>query len=123
MALLTGEQILAARDVEMERVAVPEWGGEVMVRVMEGTAKDRFEEETSGGGSEKRNVANFRARLAAACCCDEAGELIFTPQQAAALGRKSSKALDRVVTVAIRINAISAEAQKEIEGNSAGGPS
>ena len=37
MALLSKEQILKSDDLKSEIVAVPEWGGDVKVRVMTGT--------------------------------------------------------------------------------------
>ena len=46
-ALLTKEQMLAADDIKSERVEVPEWGGDVMVRGLTGTQRDAWEASMS----------------------------------------------------------------------------
>ena len=43
MNILSKEAILAADDLPREKVNVPEWGGEVLVRTMSGTDRDAFE--------------------------------------------------------------------------------
>ena len=41
--LLTRDKILSADDIRSERVKVPEWGGEVIVREMTGAERDEWE--------------------------------------------------------------------------------
>ena len=43
MAILGKKAILAAQDIPTEPVAVPEWGGEVLVRGLSGADRDAFE--------------------------------------------------------------------------------
>ena len=43
MGVLTREQILKADDMTTERVPVPEWGGEVLVKSLTGRQRDEFE--------------------------------------------------------------------------------
>ena len=98
--ILTREQILASQDLKKERVPVPEWGGDVFVRVMTGTERDAFEETIfKGGGS---NIGT-RARLAALTMIDEKGQRLFTDEDVQVLGEKSAPALDRVYTASIRL--------------------
>jgi len=106
MALLTKEQILQASDLKSELVQVPEWGGEVKVAVMSGTARDRLEASIVGknGG---QNLQNVRAKYVAASLVDDNGDLIFSETDISALGKKSAAALDRVFEVAQRLNHIS----------------
>ncbi|WP_299195759.1 hypothetical protein [uncultured Amphritea sp.] len=105
MALLTRDQILAADDHKTEVVPVPEWGGEVMVGTMSGTARDKLEASVIGknGGA---NLTNARAKYLAACVVDEAGNLMFSEKDITKLGSKSVAALDRVFEVAQRLNRI-----------------
>jgi hypothetical protein len=85
-------QILAADDLPREAVAVPEWGGvTVWVRTLTGTERDRFETQ---------------------------GARLFADGDAGALGKKSSKALDRLLEVAMRLSGIGAKQQEEAEKNS-----
>ena len=76
MALLSKAQILAADDTKQETVEVPEWGGEVIVAVMSGHARDRLEASIVGknGG---QNLQNIRAKYVAASLVDEKGEAKF----------------------------------------------
>ena len=118
MALLSRDAILAVVDLPMELVSVPEWGGEVNVRGLDGKDRDAFEASLVMQNGEAVNLANIRARLAALCIVDEAGERLFSDADMAALGRKSGAALDRVFSVAQRLSGMSDAAVKELQGNS-----
>jgi len=122
MPLLTKEQILAASDIKTKTVKVPEWGGEVSIKTMSGAERDGFEAAMFGEGG-KRKATNFRASLVARCLVDESGALMFSEKDVAALGEKSAKALDRVFSVAQKLNGISAEDVAEMEKNSDAAPS
>lgn len=121
MALLKHDQILAADDLVTEDVSVPEWGGEVRIRTLTGTERDRFEQslmEVKKDGSVKSNRDNVRARLLVLCIVNEQGEQEFSgAADIAALGRKSAAALDRVASAAQRLNAFSdADVEELAEG-------
>jgi hypothetical protein len=114
---LTAEQILAADDCgSLEKITVPEWGGDVYVKVMDGASRDRFELATSKA-MESPNTANVRASLAAATICDQAGKLLFSVSQVANLGKKSAVALDRIYAVSKRINRLQDDDIEELEKN------
>lgn len=125
--MLNREQILKANDLKTETVAVPEWGGDVLVRMMTGTARDKFEEQTFSAGRKKGGKSevsfdNIRARLVAAVVVDEEGNLLFTSSDIAELGKKSAAALDRIFTVAQRLNGFTKEDIDELAKNSETGP-
>lgn len=105
MAILTKDQILSANDSKTETVSVPEWGGDVLVSVMSGHARDRLESSIVGknGGT---NLTNIRAKYVAASLVDEQGNLLFTENDVTALGKKSAAALDRVFSASQRLNHI-----------------
>lgn len=105
MGILNKNAILAVVDLPTELVAVPEWGGEVYVRGMNGIERDQFELSIMGS-DKKQNLENIRARLVALTVVDEQGERLFTDDDVTALGRKSATALNRVVEVAQRLSAI-----------------
>ncbi len=112
MSLLSKEDVLKAQDAKFEEIAVPEWGGTVRVSTMSGFAKERFEASLSIKNG-NINATNVRAKLVAACLVDEKGDLIFNESDIEALSKKSCLALDRVVTVAQRLNIIGdAEVEK-----------
>jgi hypothetical protein len=106
MNLLTKDAILAADDLPRETVHVAEWGGDVFVRTMSGTDRDAFEASLLEKDGRMENV---RARLVALTLCDAQGDRLFDDSEIAALGRKSARALDRVFSVAQRLNGIGVE--------------
>ena len=106
MNILSKDAILAADDLPRETVNVPEWGGEVLVRTMSGTDRDAFEASLLEKDGRMENV---RARLVALTLCDSQGDRLFDDSEIAALGRKSACALDRVFSVAQRLNGIGVE--------------
>lgn len=112
--MLNREDIKNAADYKVESVAVPEWGGDVCVRTMTAAARDEWETECFGPKAPARR--NVRASLAVRCVCDASGTLLFTRADAAWLGNKSAVALDRVYSVAARLNGIGL--QEDAEKNS-----
>ena len=107
MKRLTKSEILAAQDLATEEVEVPEWGGTVTVRTFTGDVRDSFEQSLLGpDGKPRSSLAGVRARLVALTVVDEKGERLFTDDEVTALGAKSAKALDRVFTVAQRMNGL-----------------
>jgi hypothetical protein len=123
--LLTREQILAADDTsKRETVPVPEWfpDGEVLVGVMLGHERDKFEVEYQRA-REGKSPNGIRAWLAAATLVDERGKRLFTPSDVTALARKSSIPLDRIWDVATRINGLTQKDVEALQKNSPAAPS
>ncbi len=120
MAVLTRDQIMQADDLRTETVAVPEWGGEVIVKALTGRERDRFEASIAGERQGKRvklDLENIRARFVAACVVDEAGQPLFYPSDVALLGEKSAAALQRVFEVGQRLSGLSDDDVEELAGN------
>ncbi len=121
MSILSADEILQADDLPREMVSVPEWGKGrcVYVRTMTATERDAFEiaELAARGKNIKANVAGLRGRLAAATICNEAGVRLFEAGHGEALGKKSAPALDRIFTVAARLNKISEKDVEELAKN------
>lgn len=122
--LLTADEILEAQDLAMERVSVPEWGGDVMVRMMSAADRDAFEAsmiKVGPDGVRLPDLSLMRAKLVAATVVDADGNRLFTFDQVEMLGRKSAKAMQRVTAVAERLNALGQTALEDAEKNSAAG--
>lgn len=111
---LTREQILGVDDRQYEDVPVPEWGGTVRVRGLQGNERDRW--ETSLLDKKNQIRENPRAKLVQLCIIDERGQLLFSREDIAALGRKSAAALSRVFDVAQRLSGLTDEDMEELEG-------
>lgn len=114
--MLTRDQILKAKDRKTEVVKVPEWGGEVIVSTMSGHDRDQFEAGivTTNG---QADLKNMRAKFVAACVVDENGKRLFTAGDVEALGDKNAAALERIVKVAQRLNAMGDAQLEELKGN------
>jgi len=114
---LTAEQILKADDIgKLEKIDIPEWGGEIYIKVMNGASRDRWELLVSKA-FDSPNTANVRASLVVATACDEKGKLLFTPNQVAVMGNKSAIPLDRIYAAAKRINKLEEKDIEELEKN------
>lgn len=122
-SLLTREDILEADDVPTDTVDVPEWGGEVRVQGLTGSARDKWESQliraTEGttkvkvdGQEQEMNLENQRAYLVALTVVDDDGERMFSLEDVKELGEKSGRALDRVFEKAQELSGID-EAQRE----------
>lgn len=115
--MLTKEAILTAA-LPCEDVPVPEWGGTVRVQTLTGTQRDAFDASlATRPGAAGPDLSNIRARLAALCMVSEDGVRLFTDAEAAALGATSAAALDRVFTVAQRLNGLGQQAVEAAKGN------
>lgn len=123
--ILSKDAILSAQDIPQESVFVPEWNGNVLVRGMSGLERDALEasmmeEKKQKGGKTTRemNLANFRGKLLVRSIVDPEGKRLFGDSEAEALGRKSAAALERVVSVAMRLSGLRDEDVEELVGNS-----
>ena len=120
--MLSVADILALDDLPREKVSVPEWGGDVFIRTMRGDERDEFEGAEAlfrkSAGKGPRAMRGFRARLLVFTVCDEAGRLLFAPEQAAALGQKSSAIVSRLFDVAAKLNGFTQSDVEELEKNS-----
>lgn len=108
--MLNRDNILNSKDITTEKLDVPEWGGEVHIKVMTSKQRDAYEEFFT---SDKRT--NMRARLAALTVCNPDGVLVFNNGDIEALGEKSALALSRVFNVAMRMNGYDDKEIDELE--------
>ena len=121
MALLTKEQIQKSSDLARELVGCPKWGkdGEVYVHEVNADEYDAFERAITTDGN-KRTVPHVRARLAILTVRGADGKPLFADNDAAWLGKKGASTLNRIMTVAMRLNGLRAEDLEELAGNSSG---
>ena len=120
---LSRKDILKAVDIKTETVPVPEWGGDVMVRGLNGLERDWFESSIVDFKASDKNhtvmtLDNVRAKLIVLTAVDEDGELLFASEDVEALGRKSASALQRVFEAAQRLSGLTKEDVAELAKNS-----
>ena len=112
---LTKDQILAADDMGLLEVQVPEWGGSVHVRVMSVGERDSYENEWMV--NKNKGVDNFRSKFLQRVLCDEKGELLFTPQEVDKLAKKSARVITRIWDAAMKHNALTDDDVEELAKN------
>jgi hypothetical protein len=121
--MLTKAAILAAQDLRTETVPVPEWGGEVRVRLL--TAAER-EEITSiwtthAAADDATKSTLTRDTMLLRCTVDDAGQRLFDDADLPALKQKSAQAIARVIEAAMVLNAMASGAVEDAAKNSPGG--
>jgi hypothetical protein len=121
---LTKAEILAKDDLKTEDLFVPEWDAWVKVRTLNASERDWFEASTVQRNGKKvtTNLQNIRARLCLLCLVGEDGKRLFEQEDEFPLGGKSASALDRIFTVAQRLNGLRDEDVDELAKNSNGDP-
>lgn len=119
--MLTAKDILKCNDTaDLRRVDVPEWGGEVYVKVMSGAERDKWELSTTEL-LKNPSAANIRASLCLITICDDKGKRLFDDAQLIELGKKSSIVLERIFNISREINRLRDEDIEELEKNLAAG--
>ena len=127
MPLLTRDKLLAKDKIKVVKVDL---GGGDFVYVKQMTAKerDRFEasiiqavQDSKGNIIDyKRNLEDFRAKLAVQSICDENGDLILKPADYKILSENISAAkLEKIVNVIQKINGMTEEDQENLLKSSA----
>ena len=121
--VLSKQDILQAKDVKIEQVEVPEWGGHVYVRSISALERGLIEEdaakfkESKGKGSFART---FTVKFASLALCDEKGKRLFDDKDIALLQEKNAAAISRIAEAAQRLSGFSQEDMEELEKNSKG---
>ncbi|OJW11213.1 MAG: hypothetical protein BGO49_11140 [Planctomycetales bacterium 71-10] len=110
--LLSREDFLSAPPT-IEKVEVPALGGHCFIRGMTAGDRDRFE-----AAHVDADQADYRARIAAFSICDEAGVLLFKPDDVAALAEQFGAALEPIALAANRLNKPTEGAIEDLEKNS-----
>ena len=116
---LSRDEILGANDLPTRVVVVPQWGGEVLIRTMDGAQREELEKRISAFKDTKSVSASSAVRAVAVvmCCCGEGGEPLFTAADTAALAKKSGAALDLVFDSILEHNGMTKRAAEELEKN------
>ena len=111
-SILTRDAIVAIDDCEKVRVAVPEWGGDVYVRVMSGVQLSKVQEFKG------KNDLDTLVHILTICLCDESGKSLFKRDDVKLLEGKSGVVLVRLANLAMSINGIGDDAEEELGKNS-----
>jgi hypothetical protein len=124
---LSKEDIFKAEDLPTRDLEVPEWGGTVRVRALDGVSRGEYDaslQEQRADGTFTVNLIHARAKLASLCIVNENGDPMFSVGDVGRLGQKSAAALDRVAALAAELSALpGTTTETDLEGNSDAAPS
>jgi hypothetical protein len=112
---LSKEQILAANDASTLRVEVPEWHGDVYIRVMTVGERDAYELEYQQ--KKATGMDDFRTKFLVRCLVDEKGERLFTNGEITLLASKNARVVNRLWEAAIKHNDLAEEKIEELAKN------
>ena len=115
--ILNRDAILESLDLGLEQVDIPEWGGTVCIREMTAAERDALGSGYLKDKEAGAEMENFRAKLLVRVICDENRNRLFADDDIVILGCKSSAVLDRLFTVANRLNGTAPEAVDDLAKN------
>ena len=116
---LSKDDILGADDLPTKTVHVPQWGGDVRIKTLNGSEREELERlinefKTRGklpGGKAVRAVA------VAMSAVDDDSVRLFSNAEIPELAKKSGAALDLLLDEILALNGMTKEAAAELEGN------
>lgn len=118
MTIISRNAIVASQDIETAIVAVPEWGGDVCVRAINGRTQAEFakrvtEAQDKGAG----DLWGLKLWLVAQCLVDENGARLFADGEESILAEKSAKVINRIADRVMELGGMTEDSQKEVRGN------
>ena len=114
--MLTVNDIQNAQDSDILIVEVPEWGGEVGIRVMTGKERDAYEASILGDNN-RQNLVNIRSRMLVKCLTGDDGKRLFADGQVDILAAKSGAVLSRLFEIAQSHNGMTQDDINQLMGN------
>lgn len=115
---LNKEEILSAQDHRVELLKVPEWKGEVYIRVISGFERDALEASIRNPRTgQSTNLDDFRSKFAALVISDENGTRLFNDGDIVKLGEKSSTALDSILEAGMKLNKVTSDDVEDMVKN------
>jgi hypothetical protein len=106
--MLKREEILSKSSLKKEVLTIKEWGGDVIVSEMSGSMRDAWEQAITEKDSLGKLVSP-RAKLIAFTVVDEEGNRVFKDGDIESIGKISSKILEKILIVAMRLNSLGAD--------------
>ena len=105
---LSKKDILECTDRKVEKVSVPEWGGELFVRSMTGHERAEWSRKCEGCYVQGVLVdwSSLQTRLLISTVCDAEGKLLFEDKDAPVLAQRNAAVLSRVFTAASKLNGL-----------------
>lgn len=104
-------------------VAVPEWGGDVLLRRLSARARMLLNHDFAGQELIGETALRYLARLVTETAIDEHGDPLFAADEVEELLADDWSILDRIAAAAIKHNKLNAEIVQDAKKNSSETPS
>ena len=105
-----------SRPRQVKKIDVPELGGEVYIRMLNGAERERMELDALA--DRDKNAPTQRARMVQATLCDEAGNLLFYESDIKELNKLPWGVLKRISVEVEDFNGLTDEAREAAEKKS-----
>lgn len=112
--VLDKDAIKRIQDRPIKTITVPQWGGDVNIRVLSGREREIMEKEWE---NVKNSSASQRAWFAVLVTCDDDGNPLFDKSDIEWLSDKSGEALDVIFNEGMELNGIGKDAVEDAEKN------
>ena len=113
---LKAKIIEAAQRATSKLTAVKVWGEDAHIRVMSGTERDQWESQIIENGKVVKD--QFRVKLLVKVLADETGKRLFSDDEIGTLSGMESVEIDRLYTIASKVNGLSKSDVDELTKNS-----
>ncbi len=113
---LSREQILSVTDLRRETLAIPEWGGEIIVRGMAAYERDKILTAIDPSKSTMTD-SQLKATLCFQCVINSQGQRVFTEADIDILQTKNPQVLDKIANRILGLSGVGEAAVASIEKN------
>lgn len=118
------DKILAAADIPSEKITIPEWNVEILVKGMSAGERLHLQKVSYDQATGQVHMEKMYPDIVVSCCHDpETGEPIFTDADKDAILSKSSAAVEKIAEVGLRLSGLGKDSQDEAGKDSSSTPS
>ncbi|ATW27948.1 hypothetical protein [Candidatus Formimonas warabiya] len=105
------DKILNVQDIRAEKLEVPEWGVEVLVKALKGSQRAELLQNNINAKTGEMNLKTLYTELVIASTCDpETQEPVFASSDRDTLAEKSGAVLERIAQLAMRLSGLTQNA-------------
>lgn len=118
------DKILEAEDIPSEKITVPEWGVDLMIKGMTAGERVTLMQNAYDSRTEQVNMSKVYPDVVVSCACDpDTGLPVFTDADKDVLMGKSSAAIEKIADVGLRLSGIGKDQQDAAGKDSSSTPS
>lgn len=118
------DKILAAADIPSEKITIPEWNVEILVKGMSAGERLHLQKVSYDQKTGQVHMEKMYPDIVVSCCHDpQTGEPIFTDADKEAILSKSSAAVEKIAEVGLRLSGLGKDSQDEAGKDSSSTPS